>query len=48
MNNEPIKQTQTKPTCSELACLELVEGVEPISNMMTAMRILVDNISQFG
>ncbi len=25
MNNEPIKQTQTKPTCSEL--------VEPISNV---------------
>jgi len=27
------KQTQTNPTCSELACPELVEGVEPISNV---------------
>jgi hypothetical protein len=26
------KQTQTKPIYSELACLELVEEVEPISN----------------
>ena len=41
MNNEQIKQTQSfdpaqdgpNPTCSELACPELVEGVEPISNV---------------
>ena len=25
------KQTQSNPTCSELACPELVEWVEPIS-----------------
>jgi len=25
------KQTQSNPTCSELACPELAEGVEPIS-----------------
>jgi len=25
------KQTQSNPTCSELACPEFVEGVEPIS-----------------
>ena len=37
-NTKPIKpnfspkQTQSNPTCSELACPELVEGVEPISN----------------
>jgi len=28
------KQTQSNPTCSELACPELVEGVEPISKGM--------------
>jgi hypothetical protein len=27
-----LKRTQTKPIYSELACPELVEGVEPISN----------------
>jgi hypothetical protein len=27
------KQTQSKPTCSEFACPEPVEGVEPISNV---------------
>ncbi len=29
--NDYAKQTQSNPTCSELACPELVEGVEPIS-----------------
>jgi len=35
------KQTQTKPICSELACPELVEGVEPISSVMTAGHVLM-------
>ena len=34
--NDYAKQTQSNPTCSELACPELVEpveGVEPISKI---------------
>ncbi len=32
------KQTQSNPTCSELVCPELVEGVEPISKGAALLR----------